>query len=167
MYRVQRHPSELEAMKPPMKGALNGPKKTRIAYSEMAAPRCELFQMSDSTAGTTASGLAPNIPAKKRQIISVWMSFATADAMVNTAPPSMPSVNGHRLPNSSEAGAQMTGPAAKPNTKSDVPSIPTSDPTLKDLAAAAEPGAKTPLAKDGINVPKHAIVDMSILREKA
>ena len=82
--------------------------------------------------------------------------MATADAMVKMAPPNMPMVSGHRLPISSEAGAQIRGPEAKPRTYRVVPSVPTSELTLKGLLALSVPGAKTALVNDAVRVPRHA-----------
>lgn len=76
--------------------------------------------------------------------------------MVKMAPPNMPMVSGHRLPISSEAGAQIRGPEAKPRTYRVVPSVPTSELTLKVLLALSVPGAKTALVNDAVRVPRHA-----------
>ena len=72
------------------------------------------------------------------------------------APPNMPAVSGHRLPTSSEAGAQIRGPDAKPRTYRVVPRVPTSELTLKVLLALSVPGAKTALVNDAVRVPRHA-----------
>ena len=82
--------------------------------------------------------------------------MATADAMVKMAPPNIPAVSGHRLPISSEAGAQIRGPDAKPRTYRVVPSVPTSGLTLKALLALLVPGAKIALVNDAVRVPRHA-----------
>lgn len=88
------------------------------------------------------------------------MSFATADPIVKIAPPSMPIVSGHRRPMSSEDGAQITGPKAKPSTKKVVPRVPTSVLTLNCFLAAFVPGAKTALVNDAVRVPGQDIEEM-------
>jgi len=77
--------------------------------------------------------------------------------MVKIAPPSMPIVSGHRLPTSSEAGAQINGPDANPRTYSVVPSVPTSELTPKALLALTVPGANIALVNDAVRVPRQAI----------
>jgi hypothetical protein len=116
MYIVQRHPRELMAMKPPTKGAAKGPMKTAMQKIDMITPRCALLKRSAKTAGTIEIGLAANNPAKKRHIMIVCISFATAQAMVNKPQPKRPIERGPRRPISSDAGAQMVGPAANPST---------------------------------------------------
>lgn len=66
-------------------------------------------------------------------------------------------VNGNRLPTSSEEGAQINGPDAKPRTYKVVPSVPTSELTPKALLASAVPGAKIALEKDAVRVPRQTI----------
>jgi hypothetical protein len=78
----------------------------------------------------------------------------------------MPTVNGHRLPISSEEGAQIKGPEAKPRTKSVVPRIPTSELTPNALATPPVPGAKIALANDATKVPKQTMTEMYSLNGK-
>lgn len=152
-------------MKPPTKGAINGPTKTVSAYSEMAAPRVVLLYKSASTPGTTVSWLAPNIPAKKRHMTKVWIFWATADAIVKIPPPNIPIVKGHFLPRSSDAGAQIRGPDAKPRTYRVVPSVPTTVPTPKVLLASSIPGANMALVRETIKVPEQTRIELKSLRE--
>lgn len=96
-------------------------------------------------------------------MMSVCTSFAAADAMVKIQPPSMAIVRGHLRPLSSDTGAQIIGPAAKPNTYKVVPSVATSDPTLNSRLASSVPGANTALVNDTINVPLHTKTEMKSL----
>jgi hypothetical protein len=64
------------------------------------------------------------------------------DAMVKMAPLSIEIVSGHFHPLSSDIGAQISGPDAKPSTYRVVPSVPTSDPTPNSLLALLIAGAK-------------------------
>ena len=109
--------------------------------------------MSERTAGTTQSGLAPKTPAKNRQMISVWMSFEVAVAIEKSELPKTPTMSGQRRPIISEPGAHINGPVAKPNTKRATPSFQTSSPTEKSLLACAAPAAKHALSKVAANVP--------------
>jgi hypothetical protein len=74
-------------MKPPMKGANKGPMKTVAEKTATARPRSLLSNMSAKTAATMASGLEPKRPVKKRQIITVCRSLATATAMLKMEKP--------------------------------------------------------------------------------
>jgi hypothetical protein len=85
-------------MKPPMKGANSGPTNTVIANMVIARPRSLLLYMSANTAPTTVSGQAPENPAKKRQINTVWASFPTATAMLNMLNVKDEMTMGHFLP---------------------------------------------------------------------
>lgn len=96
-------------------------------------------------------------------MMSVWISFATADAMVKILPPSIAIVSGHLRPLSSDKGAQSIGPAANPNTYNVVPSVPTSVPTPNSLLAWSVPGAKTALVNDTMNVPLQTRMEMKSL----
>ena len=116
IYMIQRQPRELIAMKPPTNGAEKGPMNTAMQKIDMTTPRCVLLNKSANTAGTTEIGLAENRPAKKRQIMMVCISLATAHATVKIAHPKSPRDSGQRLPISSDPGAQMVGPAANPRT---------------------------------------------------
>lgn len=88
------------------------------------------------------------------------MSLAVAEAIVKTALPIMPTVSGHLRPASSDQGAQITGPKAKPSTYNAVPSVPTSELTPKSLLALLVPGAKTALLNEVVKVPKQATNEM-------
>ena len=116
--------------------------------------------MSARTAGTTHSGLAPKRPAKKRQMIRVWMSFEVALPIVKMDDPSMPTHKGQRRPTISEPGAQKMGPKAKPRTKRLVPKAATTLPTWNSSLARGSPAAKMALLRDATNVPLHAMSDM-------
>jgi hypothetical protein len=120
---------------------------------DMTIPRCALLKRSAKTAGTTAIGLAANKPAKNRQIMRVWKSFPVAQPTVKIPHPKRPRDSGQRRPMSSEAGAQMVGPAAKPSTYSVTPSEPTSWLTWNSLLAEAMAAAKTALANEPAKVP--------------
>lgn len=52
-----------------------------------AKPRVALLNMSAKTAATTAKGHEPKSPAKKRQMMMVCKSLATATAMEKIAKP--------------------------------------------------------------------------------
>jgi hypothetical protein len=54
-------------MKPPMKGASNGPVKTVMEKTVIANPLVLLSNMSENTAATTANGQAPKIPTHASQ----------------------------------------------------------------------------------------------------
>ena len=95
--------------------------------------------------------------------MTVWMSFATADAMVKMPPASIAIVSGHFLPRSSDQGAQNSGPDANPSTYSVVPNFPTSDPTPNSLLMLSEPGAKMALVRATMKVPEQTRVDMTSL----
>ncbi|RMZ89330.1 hypothetical protein DV736_g3460, partial [Chaetothyriales sp. CBS 134916] len=162
-YKVQRQPKELCMMNPPTIGATNGPPNTVKEYRAITRPRWTLSKMSASTAGTIDSWLAANNPEKKRQIINVWMSLATAEAIRKTLSPNSPTANGSDRPISSDAGAHIMGPEAKPSTKSDVPNVPTSALTPKFELAASVPGANEALAKEAWSVPRQSILDIRSL----
>src|SRR4051812_19424093 len=99
-------------MKPPMKGAIRGPKKTVLEKQAIAIPRVRLLKISEKTAATTANGELPKIPQKKRQIIRVCRSLETATAVLKMPNPSMAKTIPGRRPLSSDNGAQMRGPDA-------------------------------------------------------
>lgn len=80
--------------------------------------------------------------------------------MVKIEDPSMPMQSGQRRPISSEPGAQISGPEAKPRTKRLVPSAVTSFPTSNSFLAPTAPAAKMALLNDATNVAQHAAVDM-------
>ena len=63
-------------------------------------------------------------------------------------------IRGHFLPLSSEIGAQINGPDAKPRTYRVVPRDPTSVPTPKALLALLIPGAKMALFNETMKVPE-------------
>ena len=85
-------------MKPPMKGANNGPMKTVAEKTAIAKPRVLLLNISANAAATTAKGHEPNKPSKNRQIMTVWMSFATATPIANTEKPKAAMTRGRRRP---------------------------------------------------------------------
>ena len=89
------------------KGANSGPMKTVVENTAMANPRVSLLNMSAKAAATTAKGHEPNRPPKKREIMSVCKSLATAVAMANMEKPRAPMTSGMRLPYSSEKGAHL------------------------------------------------------------
>jgi hypothetical protein len=61
-------------------GDINGPRKTSEEKHAIAIPRVSLPNMSEKAPPTTANGQDANTPAKNRQSISVWKSFAVAQA---------------------------------------------------------------------------------------
>lgn len=93
-------------------------------------------------------------------MIKVWMSFEAALPIVKIEEPSMPIQSGHRRPISSEPGAQMIGPNAKPKTKRLVPRAATTLPTLNSSLACVSPAAKIALLKVATHVPLQATNDM-------
>jgi hypothetical protein len=94
-------------MKPPTNGASSGPMKTVAENTAMACPRSLLSNISAKTAATIARGLEPKIPAKKRHIMMVWRSLATATAMLKIAKPKAAIMRGGLRPYSSEKGAHI------------------------------------------------------------
>ena len=103
-------------MNPPTNGDANGPTKTAMAKIEMAMPRVVLLYMSAKHAGTIARGEAEKKPEKNRVSISVWVSFAVAEATAKMAKPKRPRRRGILLPYNSDIGAQRIGPEANPIT---------------------------------------------------
>ena len=99
-------------MNPPMNGARRGPRNTVLEKTEIATPRVRLSYMSENTAATTANGELPKIPAKKRQIMTVCRSLATATAVLKMPNPNIATIMGRRRPLSSEMGAHINGPEA-------------------------------------------------------
>ena len=91
------------------------------------------------------------------------MSLATAEPMRKMLVPNIPTISGHDRPMSSDAGAQITGPDAKPRTKREVPKSPISALTPRLELAAAAPGAKTALANEAWKVPKQTMNDTKSL----
>lgn len=127
IYAVQRQPMcGLITVKPPMKGANNGPVKTVMEKTVIARPRERLSKISENTAATIAKGAEPKAPVKNRDINTVCRSLPTAVAMEKIEKPSMANVNGSFLPLSSERGAHKIGPRANPNTYRETPSTATS-----------------------------------------
>lgn len=140
------------AMNPPTKGAAKGPIKTAMQKIDMMMPRCALLKRSANTAGTIEMGLAANSPAKKRLNIIVCTSFAVAQAMLKIPHPKRPTDNGQRRPISSDAGAQIVGPAAKPKTYNVTPSDAASVPILNCSLTEPMAAEKTALAKEPAKV---------------
>lgn len=92
-------------MNPPTNGASSGPEKTVMEKTVIAMPRWRLENMSANTAPTHVKGQAPKNPAKKRPMKTVWLSLATATAMLNIENPKDDISSGVLRPNSSEDGA--------------------------------------------------------------
>ena len=147
IYMVHLHPNGLVAMNPPTNGAANGPMNTAMQKIDMTTPRCAALNRSAKTAGTRETGLAAKRPPKNRPSMMVWMSFPVAAAMVKIPHPNRPMDNGQRRPMSSDAGAQMVGPAANPNTYRVTPRVLTSRPTWNSLLTAETAAEKTALVK--------------------
>jgi hypothetical protein len=178
MYMVHRQPWYDCVMKPPIKGAINGPMNTVAEKTATARPRTSLLNMSANTAATMARGEEPQRPAKKRQIMTVWMSLATATAIVKMEKPKAAITSGGRRPYSSEIGAHMTGysvskssmwqrevedlrgPKAYPNTKRLVPSVPTSLPTPNWAATGPVALEKMEEPIEALNASKASMTPM-------
>jgi hypothetical protein len=97
-----------------------GPMNTVAENTATANPRTSLLNMSANTAATMARGEDPQRPAKKRQIITVWISLATATAMVKIEKPKAAMTSGGRRPYSSEIGAHMTAASVSECSSSEV-----------------------------------------------
>jgi hypothetical protein len=139
-------------MKPPVKGEANGPTKTAIAKAVIAIPRCLWSYIFAKQAGTTASGLAKKNPAKKRQSMTVWRSFAAATPIENMLKPKMPITRGSFRPESSLMGAHMTGPVANPMMYKVMSKTPTSVLTWNVSVMPLIAGEKIALAKEATKV---------------
>lgn len=121
-----------------------------------------LLNISEKIAGTIVNAQEPNNPAKNRQIMTVWMSLATATAIKKIPMPVAEMRIGGRLPYSSLIGAQNIGPKAYPSTNSDVPKVVTSCPTLKAVPTAVAAGEKIDEARVAVREVNTRIVNMAI-----
>ena len=83
--------------------------------------------------------------------------------MVKMPPTSIEIINGHFRPRSSDVGAQISGPNAKPSTYRVVPSVPTSDPMPNSLLALLVAGAKMALLNDAMKVPLQTRIEVKSL----
>lgn len=81
-------------------------------------------------------------------------------------PISIARVSGHFRPRSSDQGAQISGPDAKPSTYKVVPSAPTSDPVPNSLLALLIAGAKMALVNDTTKVPLQTRIEVKSLVRK-
>lgn len=86
--------------------------------------------------------------------------------MVKMPPISIETVSGHFRPRSSDQGAQISGPDAKPSTYRVVPSVPTSDPTPNSLLALLIAGAKMALVNETMKVPPQTRLEVKSLVRK-
>lgn len=108
-----------------------GPRSGAEAKRILARPRSTGANRSATAAPALTRGAEPTVPARKRNIINVWIFWATAAPTLKMTSAVYVDRNTYCRPKSSESGAQNSGPIAKPRTKSEIPKTPTSDETLK------------------------------------
>lgn len=82
--------------------------------------------------------------------------------MLKTPKPNMEEMIGSRRPKSSDIGAKIKGPRAYPKTKSDVPRVATSAPTLNSASIWPAVGAMIDDANVQQNAQKIKIKEMPI-----
>lgn len=131
-----------------------GPRKGAVANNPVASPRSALLNMSAMTPPAFDIEDEPNAPAKKRRASKAVMLGAHAAATLNAVYAVYEITKMDLRPYTSDRGAQISGPRANPNTKSDKPSVATSADTPKRCMTPSMPLAYTELAKVTANVDR-------------
>ncbi len=131
-----------------------GPRNGAVTNIPVASPRSALLNMSEMTPPVFVIDDEPNALAKNRRTSKAVMFGAHAAATLNAVYAMNEITKIDLRPYTSDRGAQINGPSANPNTKSDKPSVATSADTSKRCMTPWMPLAYTELAKATENVDR-------------
>lgn len=141
-----------------------GPRKGVVANNPVASPRSVLLNMSAMTPPVFVIEDEPNALAKKRRTSKAVMLGAHTAATLNAVYAVYEITKMGLRPYISDRGAQINGPRANPNTKSDKPSVATSSDTSKRCTTPSMPPTYTELAKVTANVDRQWRMEMAHFR---
>jgi len=125
--------------KPPVMGPSAGPRKGAEAKTLIARPRWLAEKVSAMTPPALVSGDEPKAPTRKRNATMAPMLGEAMHRPCHSVMKAYDTMSRLRRPKSSDNGAQKSGPIAKPSTKSEMPSVMTSDepPSSRPISCVA------------------------------
>jgi hypothetical protein len=124
-----------------------GPRNGAAANNPVASPRSALLNISEMMPPVLVIVEEPNADAKKRRTSKAVMLGAHAAATLKAVYAVYETTKMDLRPYTSDRGAQIRGPRANPKTKSDKPSVATSEDTSKRLMTPSIPPTYAELAK--------------------